>query len=98
MNPKLPKVAYEWILYIGKEEVVLTENQHDFYKEHHEDSKVFFSDIEISPAFVALAIRLPARIIKQKYPCRVCLSSGRKKDNTDWCENCGGSGVDLPKK
>lgn len=96
---KQPKIAYEWVLTMSKgDDILLTENQYAFYKEHNKDSKVFFADVEINPAFVMNAKKRPAtNWLKDKYPCRECYTTGRKPDNTDWCEVCEGSGVQLPK-
>lgn len=79
------------------DDVILTENQYQFYKEHHKDSKVAFSEVEISPSFVVQAWKRPAQYIRNKYPCPVCHMGGRNADNSGWCPSCKGSGVQLPK-
>lgn len=99
MEDKKPrKIAYEWVLQMSKgEDILLTENQYEFYKKNYKEAKVFFADVEINPAFVMNAVKRPAtNWLKDKYPCRECYTAGRNKDNTDWCEVCGGSGVKLP--
>lgn len=98
MDNTQPKRAYEWILIMSKgDDVILSENQYDFYKKNYKEAKVFFADKEVNPAFVVQVYKRPAQYIKEKYPCRECYQSGRKPDNTGWCDNCGGSGVDIPK-
>ena len=99
MDNKLPKIIYEWVLMQSKgDDIVLSENQYKIYKDNYKEGKIFFADVEVNPAFVMNARRRQAKYIKDKYPCKECYSSGRKPDNADWCDNCGGSGVDLPKQ
>lgn len=96
------KLAYEWVMTMSKgEDVILSENQYAVYKaqvQSEDNRKLLFSDTEINPVFVVSGVRRPADYIRRKYPCRVCHSAGRNDTNTGWCLNCGGSGVDLPKK
>lgn len=98
-NPQ--KIAYEWVLIMSKgEDVILSENQYEVYRnqvKNKDMSRCFFADVEVNPPFVVQSYKRKAQYIKDKYPCKECYSSGRKPDNTDWCSNCGGSGVDLPK-
>lgn len=98
-NP--PKIAYEWVLVMGKgEDIILSENQYAVYKKHTQSENpgmIFYGDIAVNPFYVAQTIKRKAQYIKEKYPCKTCYSTGRKPDNTGWCENCKGSGVDLSK-
>lgn len=88
---------YEWLVKIWDgEDLVLTENQYAFYKANYREPRVFFSDFEFSPGAVKEAIKRPAEVIRNKYPCKKCYSSGFLHGII--CENCEGSGVDLPKK
>lgn len=91
-----PKNRYEWVLTMSKgDDVVLTENQYEYYKENRENGTIFFADCEVNPSFVVSSERRPARIIKDKYPCKTCGTCGRvKKDNLFVeCPDCQGSGV-----
>jgi hypothetical protein len=89
------KNKYEWVLTMSKgDDVVLTENQYDFYKEHYAESKVFFGDIEINPAFIVSAAKRPIYALRPKYPCKTCSSCGRLPDYTT-CPICEGSGVHI---
>lgn len=96
-----PKMVYEWVLVMSKgDDVVLSESQYEVYREQikaKDMSRCFFADVEFNPPFVVQSYKRKAQYIKDKYPCKECYSSGRKADNTGWCPNCGGSGVDLPK-
>lgn len=98
-SEKQPKVVYEWIVTMSKgDEIILTENQYDFLKKKSEEGdnrKLFFGDVAINPSFVVSAYRQKAVYIKNKYPCPVCYQSG-KKPNGELCDNCEGSGVQLP--
>lgn len=94
------KIAYEWVLVLSKgDDIVLTENQYQVFKENIKESKIFFGDLGFSPSFVTQFYRRPAtNWLKDKYPCKACYTTGRRVDNTDWCEACGGTGVCLPNK
>lgn len=100
--PEKPQViAYEWVLTQGKgEEIILSEPQFAAYKKQVEAGdmrQLFFGDVVVNPSFVMNLKKRQADVIKDKYPCKQCYSSGRIPDNSGWCPNCGGSGVNLPK-
>lgn len=94
------KKVYEWVLTMSKgDDVILTENQYEFYAkkmEEDDNRKLMFSDFGFNPVFVVSEIKVPANYIRRKYPCRDCHSAGRNADNTDWCTTCEGSGINIP--
>lgn len=99
VNEYRPKIAYEWVLTMSDgEEIILTENQYQFYKDHWKDKKVFVGDVEINPSFVTYSKKRAADFVKNLYPCPRCHQSGYDPDDHSfWCKVCDGSGVQLPK-
>lgn len=96
----IPKIAYEWIVTLSKgDEIVLTESQFAFYKSQLQEkdmSQIFFIDQHLNPVYVVSSFSRPANVIRRKYPCKTCLSSGHIPGG-EWCTDCEGSGVSLPK-
>ena len=87
---------YEWVIVMSKgEDIYLTEKQYAFYRENCKESKVWFDDFELNPAFVVSANRRPAQVIKGRYPCKNCGTAGIMNDYSS-CPVCGGSGVNIP--
>lgn len=98
------KKVYEWVIVLSKgEELYLTENQFEYYREHREEGVVGFDNFEINPSFVVQARKREAEVINELYPCKVCHTSGHilregESGSTgifDECTNCNGTGVDT---
>jgi hypothetical protein len=88
--------SYEWVLSMSKgEDIILTERQYKFYRDNITSNKVTFDDCELNPAFVVSAYKRPAQVIKDKYPCKNCGTTGKMNDYSV-CPKCEGSGVDIP--
>jgi len=92
----MQKTLFEWVLIVSKgDDVILSENQYDIYKNSWRDGQMFFNGMMVNPAFVAQAYKRPAEVLKKKYPCKDCFSSGFMTDKTI-CTKCEGAGAILP--
>jgi len=89
------QIAYEWVFTMSKgDDVIISEKRHDFYLANRANGIITFSDMEINPAHVVSSYQRPAQYLKSKYPCTKCHTTGRKDGNIEWCDVCGGTGVD----
>lgn len=93
--------SFEWVLIMSKgDDVILTENQYQAYKDGWKDGKVFFKDMEVNPSFVVSAFKRDAGFIIEKYPCSSCKGNGIKprRDHHGLileCTDCGGTGLGI---
>jgi hypothetical protein len=93
----LPYV-FEWVLVFFKEgeEVYLTEKQYEFYKEHRNDTGIFFDEFSFAPSGVMKSYRRLAEKIKEMYPCKPCNGNGYKSLSSteiQICSVCHGTGI-----
>lgn len=90
----MQKTLYEWVLVMNKgDDIVLSENQYEVYKEGWKDGQMFFNGVMVNPSYVVQAYRRPAEEILRKYPCRKCYRTGVDGENT--CKECGGTGFKV---
>lgn len=105
MKPQNMKKAYEWVLTPNKgDDIVLTENQYEFYKDQIKNenfSPIFFEETEVRPSQIITSVKREATIAtKSKYPCLKCDMNGylREKDKNGvfkLCPDCEGKGIKV---
>lgn len=88
---------FEWIIYSGKQEYCLTENQYKSLIANQNNRFVLFDNFTINPAYVTSAYKQKAKKLKKIYPCGECKTNGSNTINGQYekCKNCNGNGVDL---
>lgn len=98
------KIFYEWIVTLSKgEDLYLTENQYQHYKDNWKEGQMFFRDFNLNPSFVVKMEKKPGEHLLEKYPCSAChmngqvlKESGSGSDNSfEECKNCKGTGADI---
>jgi len=96
MKPEIE--IFEWVIVMNKgEEIILTENQYEFYAEDRKRNQVIFDGFEFNPAFVVQAYKRPADEIVRMYRCPDCNGGTMvaKGDKAIMCPLCKGTGADL---
>lgn len=100
----MPEELFEYIVFCGKREYCLTENQHEELLRCQNNKLVRFDFGTINPSYVSSTAKQPAKQLKKIYPCKSCNATGSiyKQEmeivKQSECGICKGTGVDTSEK